>query len=47
VRVTLPGGTLDIEWREDDHVVMTGPVAFEFDGIVPAELLAPAEDAVR
>ncbi len=47
VMVTLPGGTLDIEWREDEHVLMTGPVAFEFDGIVPAELLAPAEDAVR
>ena len=33
VTVTLPGGDLFIEWRErDDHVLMTGPVAFEFDG---------------
>ena len=33
VRVTLPGGDLTIEWRErDDHVLMTGPVAFEFNG---------------
>ncbi len=32
-RVTLPGGDLVIEWRErDDHVLMTGPVAFEFEG---------------
>ena len=31
--VTLPGGDLLIEWREhDDHVLMTGPVAFEFEG---------------
>ena len=33
VRVTLPGGDLQIEWREkDDHVLMTGPVAFEHEG---------------
>jgi diaminopimelate epimerase len=30
--VGLPGGDLDIEWRESDgHVAMTGPVAFEFE----------------
>ena len=33
VRVTLPGGDLIIDWREsDDHVLMTGPVEFEFEG---------------
>jgi diaminopimelate epimerase len=33
VTVTLPGGDLAIEWREaDDHVLMTGPVEFEFAG---------------
>jgi diaminopimelate epimerase len=33
VTVTLPGGDLRIEWRErDDHVLMTGPVAYEFEG---------------
>jgi diaminopimelate epimerase len=33
VTVTLPGGDLGIEWRErDDHVLMTGPVEYEFDG---------------
>ena len=33
VHMTLPGGELTIEWREsDDHVLMTGPAAFEFEG---------------
>jgi diaminopimelate epimerase len=33
VKVTVPGGELTIEWREsDDHVLMTGPVEFEFEG---------------
>ena len=33
VRVTLPGGDLAIDWRDsDDHVLMTGPVEFEFEG---------------
>jgi diaminopimelate epimerase len=33
VTVTLPGGDLSIEWREsDDHVLMTGPVEYEFEG---------------
>jgi len=30
--VHLPGGTLRIEWRADDHVVMTGPAAFVYEG---------------
>jgi diaminopimelate epimerase len=33
VTVTLPGGDLAIAWREaDDHVLMTGPVEYEFEG---------------
>jgi diaminopimelate epimerase len=33
VTVTLPGGDLVIDWRVgDDHVLMTGPVEYEFDG---------------
>ena len=33
VKVSLPGGELTIDWREtDDHVLMTGPVEFEFKG---------------
>jgi diaminopimelate epimerase len=30
-RLRLPGGDLTIEWRTDDHVLMTGPVEFEFE----------------
>ena len=43
VTVTLPGGDLAIEWREaDDHVLMTGPAAYEHDGRFDAALLADA-----
>ncbi len=37
-RVTLPGGELIIEWRDNDHVYMTGPVEFEFAGTFDAAL---------
>ena len=31
--IVMDGGALDIEWREaDNHVYMTGPAAFVFDG---------------
>jgi diaminopimelate epimerase len=40
VAVTLPGGVLDIEWREDGQILMTGPVAFEHEGILST--MAPA-----
>jgi diaminopimelate epimerase len=36
VRVTLPGGPIDIEWGEDDHIRMTGSVAFAYDGTLDA-----------
>lgn len=29
--VSLPGGDLGIAWRNDDHVIMTGPVELEFE----------------
>src|SRR2546422_3583336 len=33
VTVALPGGDLRIEWRmRDDHVLMTGPVQYEYEG---------------
>ena len=32
VTVTVPGGDLLIEWRDDDHVIMTGPAEWEFSG---------------
>ena len=34
VRVTLPGGALDIEWRPDDHVRMTGDAVEVFEGSI-------------
>jgi diaminopimelate epimerase len=42
--VALPGGELRIEWRTaDDHVLMTGPVAFEYEGkFDPALFVASA-----
>lgn len=34
VEVTLPGGKLTIEWNEqDNHVYMTGPARFVYDGV--------------
>ena len=43
VTVSLPGGDLVIEWREaDGHVLMTGPYELDFEGTLPASLLAPA-----
>jgi diaminopimelate epimerase len=43
VKVSLPGGDLVIEWRENDgHILMTGPYALDYDGTLPAELLQPA-----
>ena len=34
VDVELVGGTLTIEWKEEDnHVYMTGPAEFSFDGV--------------
>jgi diaminopimelate epimerase len=38
----LPGGDLAIEWREDDHVLMTGPIAYEFEGRFDPALFATA-----
>ena len=38
--VALDGGTLDIHWREDGHVIMTGPAALAFEGSFDAALLA-------
>jgi diaminopimelate epimerase len=41
VTVTLPGGDLRIAWREgDDHVLMTGPVEFEYEGKFAPALFA-------
>ena len=43
VTVTLPGGDLLIDWRErDDHVLMTGPVEYEYEGRFDPALFAKA-----
>jgi diaminopimelate epimerase len=34
VTVTLPGGPLEIDWRADDRIWMTGPVQFEHEGVL-------------
>lgn len=39
VTVTLDGGDLHILWRDDGHVVMTGPVAETFSGVLDRGLL--------
>lgn len=37
--ITLPGGDLFMEIRESDgHVIMTGPVTYEFEGDLPPHL---------
>jgi diaminopimelate epimerase len=49
VTVTLPGGDLAIDWRSDGHILMTGPVEVEHEGMLDltgAEAaLAPREPA--
>jgi len=37
--VLVDGGRLEIAWREDGHVVMTGPAATSFEGSFDAALL--------
>ena len=35
-RVIMDGGTLDIEWHEDDnHVYLTGPATLVYEGDIP------------
>lgn len=47
VAVSLPGGDLAIEWREsDDHVLMTGPYALDYEGTLPDGLAKQASPAV-
>ncbi len=42
VTVTLPGGPLRIVWRDDDHILMTGPATFEHEGRLTAEMFPRA-----
>jgi diaminopimelate epimerase len=39
--IALPGGDLMMEARaSDQHILMTGPVSYDFAGVLPAEMLA-------
>jgi diaminopimelate epimerase len=40
-RISMPGGDLFMEWRQDGHVLMTGPIATAFTGQVDPKALAP------
>ncbi|NQV82294.1 MAG: diaminopimelate epimerase [Rhodospirillales bacterium] len=37
--IILDGGALGIEWRDDNHVIMAGPVATSFTGLLNKQLL--------
>ena len=39
VRIDLPGGALEIDWREDDHILMTGAWALDGEGVIDPALL--------
>jgi diaminopimelate epimerase len=41
-RVSLPGGDLHIEWRDDNHVIMTGPTELEHTGTFDPALFRAA-----
>ncbi len=42
VTVTLPGGPLLIEWTEENHILMTGPAEFEYEGVLDLDKLVNA-----
>ena len=47
VRISLPGGDLTIEWRaSDDHVLMTGPVTYEYEGVFNPALFSRVRERV-
>jgi diaminopimelate epimerase len=43
--LVLDGGPLEIEWRDDDHLLMAGPVAHVFEGTLSPAFLEAAEQA--
>ena len=46
VRISPPGGDLTIEWRaSDDHVLMTGPVTYEYEGVFNPALFSVSASA--
>ena len=48
VKVNMPsGGVLTIVWRDDDHVVMTGPAEWEWSGMLDPATGAYARDSLE
>lgn len=45
IRITLPGGTITIDRDANGRVIMTGPVATSFTGVIDPSLLAFTEAA--
>ena len=43
--ITLDGGDLHLWWREDNHIILTGPFAEVFSGTIDASLLAAGASA--
>jgi diaminopimelate epimerase len=43
VQVHLPGGPLVIEWRSDNHIIMTGPAELEHEGTLALAPLAAVQ----
>ncbi|HEX2030390.1 MAG TPA: diaminopimelate epimerase [Actinomycetota bacterium] len=43
--VAFPGGELEVEWAEDDHVYLTGPATFVFEGQLSERWMAAAAGA--
>lgn len=41
-RIDLPGGSLQLTWREDGHVIMTGGVELEHEGTLMLDAFEPA-----
>jgi diaminopimelate epimerase len=39
--ITLPGGPLEVEWRADNHIWMTGPAELEYEGRLDTAVIAP------
>lgn len=42
IEVQLLGGTLQIDWRDDNHVFMTGPAVEIYTGELSEQFIAPA-----
>ncbi|MGH2555246.1 MAG: diaminopimelate epimerase [Actinomycetota bacterium] len=46
-QVEFPGGLLGVEWREDDHMFLTGPAVSVFDGELDESWLNQASVGAR